>query len=43
MQIPGLRRAVTVLAMTLLPVYAYAAPILPASYDMLNGNTGSFQ
>jgi hypothetical protein len=43
MQIPGVRRAVTVLAMTLLPVYAYAAPILPASYDLLNGNTGSYQ
>src|SRR5258705_8453404 len=43
MRIPVLRRAVPVLAMTLLPVYAYAAPILPTSYDMLNGNTGTYQ
>jgi hypothetical protein len=43
MRIPGLRRVVTVLAMTLLPVYAYAAPILPTSYDTLNGNTGTYE
>ena len=43
MRIPGLGCAVTVLGMTLLPISVYAAPILPTSYNMLNGNTGTYQ
>ena len=36
------RNAVMVLAVTALPLSAHAASILPTSYDMLNGNTGSY-
>jgi hypothetical protein len=35
----GLRTA-AILAATFLPAWAEAAPILPTSYDMLNGNSG---
>jgi hypothetical protein len=42
MRIPGVLRAVTVLAIVLLPVCAHAALIVPTSYDMLNGNVGTW-
>jgi len=35
-------RTAAILAAMFLPALAAAAPILPTSYDMLNGNTGSY-
>ncbi|MEO5896442.1 MAG: PEP-CTERM sorting domain-containing protein [Vicinamibacterales bacterium] len=42
MRTSGLLRAVSALAVVLLPVGAYAAVILPTSYDMPNGSAGSY-
>ena len=43
MRIPGLQHAVVALAITLIPAYARAAPVLATSYDMLNGNVGTYR
>jgi hypothetical protein len=42
MQLPRFASFVMAAGLVTLPVAASAAPILPTSYDMLNGNTGSY-
>jgi hypothetical protein len=42
MQLTRFARFVAAAGLVTLPVAASAAPILPTSYDMLNGNTGSY-
>ena len=42
MQFTRFARFVAAAGLVTLPVAASAAPILPTSYDMLNGNTGSY-
>jgi hypothetical protein len=43
MRLTPCARVIIAMALVALPIGAGAAPILPASYDMLNGNTGSYQ